>query len=251
MKKIFMASLVAMMAVTAANAEIASTNFVTDRTGDVAKSTYVKTLEAGKQNLAGAVDDLDNRISNMSEVTGETLSDLGTQIGNAQSDATSALNQIAALDNTYVTDTAFNADKEVQDGKITALETSLSDTGKTGKAIAAAHAQANKGVADAAAAQGDATSALNQIAALDNTYVTDTAFNADKTAQDNKISALETSLSANGTTGKAIAAAQSDVDTVETNLGPLNGVKIANACTTGRCALVWENGQAKWETINY
>ena len=37
MKKIFMASFVAMMAVTAANADIASTNFVTDRTGDTSK----------------------------------------------------------------------------------------------------------------------------------------------------------------------------------------------------------------------
>ena len=194
MKKIFMASLVAMMAVTAANAEIASTNFVTDRTGDVANSNYVKTLD--DKTLTGAVDDLDNRISNMSEVTGETLSDLGTQIGKAQGDATSALNQIAALDNTYVTDSVFNADKQAQDGKISALETSLSATGTTGKAIAAAQAQADKGVQDA-------------------------------------------------------AAAQTDVNTVETNLGPLNGVKIANACTTGRCALVWENGQAKWETINY
>ena len=39
MKKIFMASFVAMMAVTAANADIASTKYVTDRTGDTSKIT--------------------------------------------------------------------------------------------------------------------------------------------------------------------------------------------------------------------
>ena len=81
MKKIITASIVAIMAVTAANADIASTTFVTSRTGDVANSTFVKTLETGKRNLSGAVDALAGKISggeitiNKDQITSNMIKD--------------------------------------------------------------------------------------------------------------------------------------------------------------------------------
>ena len=66
MKKILTVSLVAMMAVSTARADIASSAYVDTRTGNVANSNYVKTLE--NKTLTGAVDDLDSRID---ELTGD------------------------------------------------------------------------------------------------------------------------------------------------------------------------------------
>ena len=59
MKKIFMASLVAMMAVTAANADIASTDYVMSRTGNVSSLEIIKDIE--NKTLTGAVERLAGR----------------------------------------------------------------------------------------------------------------------------------------------------------------------------------------------
>ena len=64
MKKLFTVSLVAIMAATAANAEIAGTTFVTALTGDVA------TLETTAKNLTGAVNELKGQLGSVSTAAG-------------------------------------------------------------------------------------------------------------------------------------------------------------------------------------
>ena len=88
MKKILLSSLLAVMAVTSANAKIASTDYADEvaqvkanaaqaaaeaaaksytdgLTGDVSGSAYISTLDNGKQNLTGAVEALNTRIGEL------------------------------------------------------------------------------------------------------------------------------------------------------------------------------------------
>ena len=335
MKKILTVSLFAIMAVSAANAEIASTQYVTDRTGNLQFSDTGATKDA--KTLTEAVVALDEQFS----ITSGGVGTLTTDVASLQA-------------------------------SVETITGSLSATGTTGKSIAAAQAQADKGVADAAAAkqaadaaQEDANANADAISKLDTTYVSETEIadytktadmnSAIATAKSEAISeaatdaqskadaalaaakedakqyidatelkasqdeqdvvlkkyaddaaaavgtaasgalstkladystteqmnsaiaaadtALETSLKsyADKAEEDAIAAAKTAgdtayavkgtedvasgntaaINTINTNLGGLAGIKIPAACATGRCALVMENNQAKWETINY
>ena len=96
-------------------------------------------------------------------------------------------------------------------------------------------------------------------------YVTTEALEESQTAQNTTLqqyadgkasaaqSAAETAAEAKVTAlaDGAVKTNTTHITTITTNLGGLNGVEIPVACATGRCALVMENGAAKWETINY
>ncbi len=180
MKKILTASLVAMMAVTAANAEIASTTYVDDRTGDVANSTYVKSLAEGKRNLASAVDALaanmgdggsvESQIeSKIDTFENDVIGDLGdsTNVADAIADAKqeaidAADTKIGALDvaeKTAADGSYFSAYKQ-EDGEISmtekAFDTSIvaNDQG----VYTSKNAPSSVAVADFVAAQLSATS---------------------------------------------------------------------------------------------
>ncbi|MBR3930776.1 MAG: hypothetical protein IKJ62_04330 [Alphaproteobacteria bacterium] len=71
MKKIILCSLVAMMAVTAANAEIASVDYLEAKTGDIATLTTT-----AKSNLTAAVNELDGDIENINNNKQNKIEDL-------------------------------------------------------------------------------------------------------------------------------------------------------------------------------
>ena len=109
MKKMFAASLVAIMAVSAANAEIASVSYtdkaITEKTGDI--STLATTA---KSNLTAAVNELAGKVG--TQDVGAQVSaalDSAKDYTDALADGAVATNTaaIAALDNTYATDTAL------------------------------------------------------------------------------------------------------------------------------------------------
>ena len=202
MKKILTVSLFAIMAVSAANADIASTDYV-----------------GTQMNLA-------EKIAN--KVTVVNQDSVDEKYPSAKAVYTAIKSQVEALGD--------NVDKNIElqlgtvtdqideaSGKISALETALSATGTTGQAIAAAQAQADKGVADAAAAQaaadaaqGTANANADAISKLDTTYVSESEMNSFKTSNTSAINtAKEAAISAAATDAQskadaALAAAKED-----------------------------------------
>ena len=115
MKKILTASLVAMMAVTAANANIASTKYVDDRTGT---ATFTADSIKNSANLTAAVETLAGTVATNNTNVTQAINDAKTEITNAYEAADTAL------------DGKITAEKEAReaadtalDGKITALDT--------------------------------------------------------------------------------------------------------------------------------
>lgn len=135
MKKILTASLVAMMAVTAANAEIASTTYVDDRTGDVANSTYVKSLAEGSRNLASAVDALAANMGDGGSVETQIDSKIETfendVIGDL-GDSTNVADAIADAKQEAISTAGSNADTKISTAK---AAMKLNATGGTGNFI--------------------------------------------------------------------------------------------------------------------
>ena len=86
-------------------------------------------------------------------------------------------------------------------------------------------------------------------------YTASSAYDASGSAATAKSEAIaaaktETTTQVNGLANGAVKTNTDNITTITTNLGGLNGVTIPEACKTGRCALVMEAGDAKWETIN-
>lgn len=111
MKKIFTVSLVAIMAATAANADIASTKYVTDRTGN---TTFTGSI-AESADLTVAVNALAGKVDT---VAGDSTTSVGAQIDAAKQELTTEIGKvedkadanteaISKLDQTYATDTAL------------------------------------------------------------------------------------------------------------------------------------------------
>ena len=88
MKKILTASLVAMMAVTAANADIASTTYVTDQTGASEAGTFTFTNAAqGQTTLQGAVNAIAGAVAGLSgDGTGSVSEQIDTKIDTFEED---------------------------------------------------------------------------------------------------------------------------------------------------------------------
>lgn len=109
MKKIFTVSLVAIMAATAANADIASTKYVTDRTGTTANLTTTA------KELTGAVNELKTKLDTVAGEGEGSVADqidvakqeLTTEIGKVDDKADANTEAISKLDQTYATDTAL------------------------------------------------------------------------------------------------------------------------------------------------
>ena len=125
MKKILTVSLVAMMAVSAARADIASTKYVDDKTGNVAASEYVSGLT--NKTLTGAVENLNSRIDDISGESG-ILAELDltavTEAGKAIVSVSQENGQVAAT--TGEIGTAGIANESVTLGKLsTEVQASL------------------------------------------------------------------------------------------------------------------------------
>ena len=328
MKKILTVSLFAIMAVSAANAEIASTRYVTDRTGDTQTLNIIGTNEAKPASLTEGVNQLNvyirDQLAEVEEGAGDMVdgvandlaayiqsnntaveaaqaaadkaqgevdalegvvaqqnTDLTAAIATAKSEAiadakTETTTQVNALANGAVkTNTESIAAINNETSGILAQAKSYADQkageasgsasqvandlatyiGTNNTAVAAAQTQADKGVADAAKAQAAADKAQGEVDALEgvvaqqNTDLT----GAIATAKSEAISEAksETTTQVTGLANGAVKTNTDNISTITTNLGGLNGIAIPEACATGRCALVMENNQAKWETINY
>ena len=152
MKKILTVSLFAIMAVSAANAEIASTKYVGDQMNLAEKI-------ANKVTVVNA---------ESTDATYPSAKAVQTALANVKEELSGGVGDLSTTVDGLV-------------GDVATIQGQLSATGTTGKAIAAAQTQADKGVADAAtaqaaaeAAQADANANADAISKLDTTYVSET-----------------------------------------------------------------------------
>lgn len=123
MKKIFTASLVAMMAVTAANADIASTGYVNQRTGE-----NLTGFAAEKGNLNEAVNALKTELGTVSGTAGAavTKSELQTAKDDLQAAINTEKGRIDAADLTAVgAEGSFISSVSQTDGKVAAAPTAF------------------------------------------------------------------------------------------------------------------------------
>lgn len=218
MKKILTASLVAMMAVTAANANIASTKYVDDRTGT---ATFTADSIKGSANLTAAVETLAGTVatnaSDASAAANQALTDAkaytdalenGAVADNAAAIADMDLASVGA-DGSYIktvsqADGKVTAVAEAADAAPTPDSTKMVTSGGVYTAIEAAKTAAsgaNSALADRVGANEQAISTLN----------------TEQDTQDGKISALETSL-ASGATKQAIDAAKKAGDDAQATI---------------------------------
>ena len=218
MKKIITASLVAMMAVTAANADIASTQYVDTRTGDVLNSGYVKDLQ--NNTLTGAVEDLDARLDNLLTTTGGEIDDVKSSI--------------EAMDTAYkAADTTINNTINAMDTAYKAADTAINNkigTVAQGKTVVGLIEEAKT------AASSGASEALN----------------AYKQTNDKAIAAMDAAYKAADATltntkqDKSTAMSIGAADGAWTDLTKATGYS-----TTGTHSLVLKNGVIQWEKVEY
>ena len=216
MKKILTASLVAMMAVTAANANIASTKYVDDRTGTLSGfvqentnlTTAVNALAATVSTNAGAASDAANQaLADAKEYT-DALAE-GAVAGNTAAIAGMDLASVGA-DGSYIktvsqADGKVTAVAEAADATPTEDSTKMVTSGGVYTAIEAAKTAASG--ANSALA-GRVTTAEGKI----------TTIEGQQTTQDTKISALEASLADGGATKQAIDAAEKAGDDAQADI---------------------------------
>ena len=224
MKKILTASLVAMMAVTAANANIASTKYVDDRTGT---ATFTADSIKGSANLTAAVETLAGTVATnagaASDAANQALTDAkaytdalanGAVADNAAAIAGMDLASVGA-DGSYIktvsqADGKVTAVAEAADAAPTQNSTKMVTSGGVYTAIEAAKTAATDANSELAGRVGANEQAIS-------------ALNTEQDTQGGKISALETSL-ASGATKQAIDAAkkagddaQADIDAYKTS----------------------------------
>ena len=272
MKKILTVSLFAMMAVSAANAEIASTTYVTDRTGTVSFTADGATK--GKTNLTEAIAAVDAQLQS----TSNTLTgDITGSINELERD-------ITAMDTAYkAADTALDnrvdtleSDNTTNKSNITSLQTAVNNlntgTNSVSSQITAALDDYSTTTEMNTAIAGNAVNTVvsgtaNGTIAVDGedvavkglgsaAYTASTDYDAAgsaATAQTAAIAAAksETTTQVDALANGAVKTNTDDISTITTNLGGLNGITIPAACQSGRCALVMNAGKAEWETINY
>ena len=207
MKKILTASLVAMMAVTAANANIASTKYVDDRTGT---ATFTADSIKGSANLTAAVETLAGTVATNNTNVTQAINDAKTEITNAYEAADTAL------------DGKITAEKEAReaadtalDGKITALDT------KTTNALALKEDVANKATTEYTEGSTTQYPSIKIAEVIANTAVASTKTD---------LSTLTATVAANKTAAdNAIAAAKSELQTeLETEVGILEQADVDN-----------------------
>ena len=210
MKKILTVSLFAMMAVSAANADIASTKYVTDRTGTV--SFTANGIAKDASNLTEAINLIDSTLKSTSDtLTGDITGGINELKGNVK-----AIEGSAAM-----TSGITKAKVGTYDGYSALITT--------------AQQQADKGVADAATAQAKADANETAIGVINNETTgilaqakadaktkADKALEDAKTYTDGQIDTLEVSL---GTTAGDLSSLTTRVSTAEGNITSLQSDK--------------------------
>ncbi len=141
MKKIFTVSLVAVMAATAANADIASTKYVTDRTGN---TTFTGSV-AGSADLTVAVNTLAGKVDT---VAGEGEGSVAEQISSALEDYTNTTNMNSAI-NSAKTELQGNIDAvdgkaDANAGEISTLKTTSATKTELSEGLALKEDKSNK-----------------------------------------------------------------------------------------------------------
>ena len=202
MKKILTVSLFAMMAVSAANADIASTNYVGDQIKATAGTLNDLTTTA-KGNLVGAINEVDANIGTVTFTEGGSAKEA--------SNLTEAINLIDAklmsTSNSLTGDITSRINE--LDGEIDAINNASTGILAQAKADAKSKADAAQSAAESkvtALQDGAVKTNTDNITAMDKAYKdADTALGNRLTTAEGDITALETSLSETGTTGKAIA----------------------------------------------
>ena len=210
MKKILTVSLFAMMAVSAANADIASTKYVTDRTGTV--SFTANGIAKDASNLTEAINLIDSTLKSTSDtLTGDITGGINELKRNVE-----AIEGSAAM-----TSGITKAKVGTYDGYSALITT--------------AQQQADKGVADAATAQAKADANETAIGVINNETTgilaqakadaktkADKALEDAKTYTDGQIDTLEVSL---GTTAGDLSSLTTRVSTAEGNITSLQSDK--------------------------
>ncbi len=176
MKKILTASLVAMMAVTAANADIASTTYVTDQTGASETGEFTFTNAAqGQTTLQGAVNAIAGAVAGLSgNGTGSVSEQIDTKIDTFEEDVIGTVTE-----GKTVTEMISDA-QAAAEGKVTALE------------------------------NGQVTTNKNDIANLKTSKLDVSTYNTDKATFElkaNKLNATDSLVTANQTEEKFMSAA--------------------------------------------
>ncbi len=214
MKKILTVSLFAMMAVSAANAEIASTDYVGKQLQPYSTTAQMEAYVSGElavvngnnTALSGRVDTLESVVTaeggvqDAVDAIEEALAEDGAT-GKAIADNAAA---ISAMDAAYkAADTAtLDSAKSYADG----LAVNYDSKGSAAQALTDAKAYTDDEIealeTSLGTTSGDLTALTTRVGTAEGKITT---IEGQQTTQDGKISALETSLSATGTTGKAIA----------------------------------------------
>lgn len=242
MKKMFAASLVAIMAVSAANAEIASVSYV-DREITTATGDLDTLATTAKSNLTAAVNELAGKItdtgSDATDAINAAKTELQGSIDAVDDKADANADAIAALDNTYATDTALNDGLALKQDKAKMLNTLDGFSGNTEEYYPTVDlmetyvATTNNAVMDAVA---DNTAAISAINNAETGILKQAQTYADQ-AESDAISAAGTAAD-----GKIAAALESYSTTTEMNTAIKNAndaqtTTITNAYTAADSAL--------------
>ena len=264
MKKILTASLVAIMAVTAANADIASTKYVNTQTGlPENQKTFAANdfagVASGKTNLKDAVNaiaqELNANLGENGTVTEQIDGAVEDALGTLPGEATTVAGAIGELKN--AAGTAYSSVADAISGEVGALASgAVKDNADAIEAInnptAGIEAKAKK-YTDEEILKLDANTEV--AGTNDGSYVTAVA------QADGKITvstvAFDAALDANSTNAVQNKVVNTAITGIKTNLGGLDGKNIAaipDACkegSQGTCSLVMKNGQATWEVVEY
>ena len=282
MKKILTVSLFAMMAVSAANADIASTKYVTDRTGTV--SFTAEGATKGKTNLTEAIAAVDAQVQGLS---GNLMEDITGQINELKGEV-AAIEGSAAMTSGITSDKVATYDgydarittaKSTADGAVTvntqqataisgntaAINTLKGDktvTGSVAKSIDDAFTEANL-------SQYATTSTMNtelgkkqnnlsqtQMAAVNSGITTDKVTKYD--GYDTKISQNKSAITANTTSINTInnsavmnsGVTDKVVKSVETHTNDINTIKASDVMKSGVTAAVVAKANSAMQETN-
>ena len=277
MKKILTVSLFAMMAVSAANADIASTDYVGNQiTATAGTLTSLTTTEKG--NLVGAINEVRGQLTSISEEQGGNLSAVEQSV----SDLTDVVN---AMDDAYkAADTALDGRLTTAEGKITIIEESDAMTsGITSDKVTKYDAYDARITTAKSTADGAVTVNTQQGTAISANTAAITKLNGDKNTTGSVLKSIEdnavntvTSGSANGTIavdgqdvavkglGTAAYTPKTDYATstqgtkadnavARTQIGAAANFAITDECKAqgAVCSLVVRAGVAGWEKVSY
>ena len=274
MKKILTASLVAMMAVSAANADIASTQYVTDRTGNL---EFTGSLQ--NQNLTQAISKLQTEIGEVSGVSGGVVS--GDELEEAIAGVTDKIGTVAQGETvvSMITGALDDAEKYTDDQlKNYTTTTDMTSAINSAKSAAIADAEgkiatakseaitAAEAYADGLAKNYDAAGSAEAAETAAKAYADGLAGNYDAagaaaTAKSEAIADAQAKIEALNVTDTAVAGeyvsavseANGKISVTRAALTDVAKMTVPEACEKGTatCALVYDNQtkKLKWESI--